>query len=154
MRAVPLRRDRRGAEETFQALPAVLITIVVVGLVFGVVAAAGDGAREREAHDRARLQAEIFVEALSFEPALEESTGAVSWEGALSVARKDRNLTFVPPHACVASLLDTQGVEELFLFGVPGGLSPNCVVVSLPTPIIRQDGTVVPGVLRAGVLPE
>ncbi|HEX9708443.1 MAG TPA: hypothetical protein VGB42_00485 [Candidatus Thermoplasmatota archaeon] len=147
-----LRRDRQGAEETFQALPALLITIVCVGLVFGAMAALDDSARAREAGQRAQLQAQLFVEALPAERALAAPGDAVSWDGASAVASGTLGLTFVPPRACVATLLDTLSGEEVFLLGSLDALTPSCEVAALPVPVLRADGTTVPGLLRAGVL--
>jgi hypothetical protein len=133
-------------------LPAVLITIVCVGLVFGALAAANDGARAQADSQRARLQAELFLEALPAEDALRAPGGAVSWEGARAVSQGERALAFVPARACVVSLLDTQSGDEVFLLGSLEALSPSCQVAASPVPVQRADGTVAPGLLRAGVL--
>lgn len=153
MRPPRLRRDRQAAEQTFQALPAVLITIVVVGLVFGAVSAANDGAHARDAQQRAHLQAELFVEALPADASLAAPGGGVRWAGVESVASGASVLSFVPPRACLASVLDVQAGDEAFLWGSLDALTPDCVVASAPVPLLRGDGTVVPGLLRAGVLP-
>ncbi len=135
-----------------QALPALLITVEVVGAVFGLLGAVNDGAHEQKSQSRARLQAELFAESVPQEAALAAPGTAVSWEGAVSVGGGSANLSFVPPRACVASLLDTQSGEEVFLLGSVGTLTPECQIASLPVPILRADGTVVPGVLRTGVI--
>jgi hypothetical protein len=148
-----VRNDRRGAEETFQALPALLITIVVVGLVFGAVGSAHAGARSHEQERRAHLQADLFVEGLSREPWLQAPGGAVGWQRAEAVASGAVNLSFVPPRACAATLVDTASGLEIFLFGSAASVTPGCVWSARPVAILLPDGSVVPGILRAGVLP-
>jgi hypothetical protein len=149
-----LRGNRAGAAETFQALPALLITIVLVGLVFGALAAANEGARARESQERAQLQAHLFLVALPDERALRAPGGAVAWEGALALAQARASLAFVPPRACIASLLDTDSGTELFLLGSLDTLTAACETTASPVPILRGNGSVVPGILRAGVLPS
>lgn len=149
-----LRSDRRGAEQTFQALPAVLITIVVVGMVFGVLGAVDGSARERASEQRALLQADLFLAAIPREAALAAPGGAVSWAGARAIAAGGVGLSFVPPRACVATVLDTQSGSELFLLGSQDTLAPGCTISSVPVPLLLENGTFVPGLLRAGVFPS
>jgi hypothetical protein len=146
-----LRRDRAGAEETFQVVPALIIVIVCVGLVLAAVHGSSIAADARSAEQRARVQAEILLDALRNDAALADTQGTLSWAGAEAVASGAVNLSFLPAPARIVSLTWYPEGRELFVVGNMSHLSAHLLYRGQPVPVRFPDGTVHPGLLRVGV---
>ena len=144
------RNNRVAADETFQALPALLIVLVCVGLVLSAVHFQNSNAAEAAARDRASLQAAIFVDALRHDAAIAED-GAAIWEKAEAVANHTTNLSFVPSRARFVALSLANNSSELILLGSRGALSPQWGFASAPVAVRLPGGAVIPGLLRVGV---
>lgn len=146
-----VRADQIGSTSSLELLPALLVMLIAVGAVLAVVHHAAGDARSEAANERARLQADILIRALEEDPALCEEPGKVVWERAEAVGRGESNLSFVPPTARIVTLIDTRNGREITLFNASSGLSPSWVFADLPVPIELPDGSLAPGILRAGV---
>ena len=144
------RNDRCGVEETFQALPALLIVLLCVGLVLAAVHYQTSAAAQSVAEERADLQAAIFVDALRSDPVL-STAGVISWAKAEAVANRSSNLSFAPTGAKFAALSLANNSSEVILLGSRGALSPKGSIASAPVPVLMPTGAVVPGLLRVGV---
>lgn len=148
---IGLRRDRAGAEETFQVVPALIIVIVCVGLVLAAVYNASAAAEQRAAEQRAAIQAEILLDALRSDAALADTQGTISWAGAQAVASGAVNLSFLPARARIVSITWFPEGRELFVVGNMSDLSATVVFRGQPVPVRFPDGMVRPGLLRVGV---
>lgn len=146
-----LRRDRAGAEETFQVVPALIIVIVCVGLVLAAVHNSSTAADGRAAEQRAAMQAEILLDALRNDAAFADAQGTLSWQGAQAVASGAVNLSFLPARARIISITWFPEGHELFLIGNTSDLSATLVFRGQPVAVRFPDGLVGPGLLRVGV---
>ena len=145
-----LRNNRVAADESFQALPALLIVLLCVGMVLAAVHVQNSNALDDLARDRASLQAAVFVDALRNDPAIGDGGQAV-WVKAEAVANHSTNLTFSPARARFAALSIANNSSELVLLGAHESLSPRLSYASAPIAVKVPGAAVVPGVLRVGV---
>lgn len=152
--ASALRRPAgRGAVgDTFQTFAAVSIVIVCVGCVLAAVQTASSRAYDDAARDRAHLQGIMVLDALSTDPALTSGEGTLRWHAAEGVANGLEPLRLKPATLAVLTLRQAGAGGEIFLVGNSTLLSTDLAFESRPVPIELTDGSVVPGVARAGVL--
>jgi hypothetical protein len=146
-----LRRDGKGAGETYQTLCALTVVIVSVGLALGAVHAATDRAARDAAHARAMLQADIALDALTRDSSLETAPGILDWGRAANISAGRIALTFSPSSLHIATLRSVLRGDELFLAGSASALDAHLVFSSRPVSIMMYPGQVEPGVLRIGV---
>jgi hypothetical protein len=146
-----LRRDTRATGEVNQAMAAMVVIMICVGAVMAAVHAATASARERSAEERAREQAQICLDAIAADPALQGRGGALSLAKAKIVASGNATLQFRPEAMTLAALRAAAEGQEVLLFGTPSALGPHAVLALRPVSVELDDGRILPGVLRVGV---
>jgi len=151
VRRLRVRDDRSGVGETYEALCALTVVIISVGLTLGAVHSATEQAKADASHRRAEIQADISLDALARDPALAKSPGVLEWRSASDVAAGRTGLSFLPSSVRVASLRSAMGGAELYLAGNATSLSSGLIFASRPVSIMTGPNTTEPGILRVGV---
>jgi hypothetical protein len=144
------RRSRRAIGEVNQSLAALVVIMMSVGLVLGAVHAASSAAADRAREERARLQADICLDAIERAPALASGDGTLSLSSARDLAATDASLAFAPGALRFATLRVVGG-PEVWLAGSLDSVRPDVLVAARPVAVLLDNGTVAPGLLRVGV---
>jgi hypothetical protein len=149
-----LRRNRTATGEVNQALAAMVVIMMCVGAVMAAVHAATGAAHDRSLQERAREQAQLVLDALSEDPALQGRSGALSLSKAQQVRAGNATLAFHPAGLRVAALRAVSAGDEVLMVGQTVDLGARVLLVSEPVAVELDDGRVLPGILRVGVAVE
>jgi hypothetical protein len=147
-----LRGNRKATGDVNQAFAAMVVIMMCVGAVMAAVHAATASGRERALEERAREQAEICLGALIEDPALQGRAGALSLAKANAVHAANGSLAFRPAALRVAALRAVSVGSEVLMVGDAAALGGHLVFVARPVPVELDDGRILPGILRVGVV--
>ena len=145
-----LHRSREAVGEVNQTLAALSVIITCVGLVIAAVHSASSVSEERAHDERARAQAEVWLDAIARDPNLAWRAGVLSGPSAYSISAGFENLSSVPPGLRFVSLLNVFGGDELWLIGSLEDVNGS-LVVERPVGVALGNGSIVPALLRVGV---
>lgn len=148
------RRNRRAVGEVNQSLAALVVIMMCVGLVMVAVHGAVAAAGERAAREHARAQGEVFTAAAVEDGALAGKPGTLSITKARDIAAGRAGLGFSPEAVKVVTIRAVAFGSEVWLKGNAEALDGSLEFVVRPVAVELDNGTVAPGLLRAGVALE
>jgi hypothetical protein len=147
-----LRRNRNATGEVNQAFAAMILIMICVGSVMAAVHAATASGRDRALEERAREQAEICLEALVEDRALQGRGGALSMAKAHAIGAGNGSLAFHPEALRVAALRAVSEGGEVLMVGDSAAIGAHLVFAARPVAVELEDGRILPGILRVGVV--